>query len=52
MPAIESAIRKYGTAPARRKASLHDGVQPHFQPKRTTVEDAQRQLAEIAKLAF
>ena len=38
--AIESAIRKYGAAPARRKASLHEGVQGgrHRRVRRAGVE--------------
>lgn len=49
MPAIESALEKYGNIPrARRKARLHDNVAPHFGGGLISVDEAQRILQAFA----
>ena len=50
VPAIASAVRKFGDQPAaRRKASLHSGVAPHYSGQTISATDAQTCLIKIAK---
>ena len=49
IPAIESALEKYGNTPrARRKARLHDNVAPHFSGEVISVDEAQHILQAFA----
>ncbi len=52
MPAIESAIKKYGSQPSsRRKARLVEGIQPHFKSSPVSIDVAQEALTAFAKRA-
>ena len=52
MPAIESALRKFGDQPAsRRKASVVYGVPPHFKSNPMTVEEALQAMTAFANRA-
>lgn len=49
IPAIESALEKYGNIPrTRRKARLHDNVAPHFSGEVISVDEAQHILKAFA----
>ena len=50
-PAIESAMKKFGDAPARRSRVIH-GQKPHFVRKTTTVAVAQQRIKQILKNIF
>lgn len=53
VPAIESAIKKFGSQPIRRrKTKLHEGIEPHFKSQTISVAEAQRQLADLVKLGL
>jgi hypothetical protein len=49
IPAIESAMRKFGQQAAGRKTAAHAGAKPHYQTERMSVADAQRLLDKIAQ---
>lgn len=49
IPAIESAMKKFGATPRRQKTKLYKGVKPHYPTKAISVAKAVRLLAEIAK---
>jgi hypothetical protein len=51
MPAIDSALKKFGSqATTRKKSKIHRGVRPHYTSKAISVEEAQRRLAEMAMI--
>ena len=53
MPAIESALRKFGAEPAtRRKTKLYAGTPPHFNSQQISVAEARQQLDELANLGL
>jgi hypothetical protein len=53
VPAIDSALEKFGSQPSpRRKAKLHVGTPSHFESQPISVTEAQHQLAELAKLGL
>ncbi len=53
VPAIESALKKYGSRPSpRRKARVEKGIKPYFTSEPISVAEAQRQLAAIAALGL
>lgn len=48
MPAIDSALKKFGSqAPARKKSKIHHGVRPHYTSKPISAAEAQRRLAKF-----